>query len=305
MLIERPGSSMTQLSSDGSSASADDIVGPPSPPTNSPPFSSWNTPSKSQIPRCTSYKSKFTSSDSLSGNKSVSQGGGRRAWNAGPGLQGEYRSRRSSISDAMEGRKISRSRSATSEGGFQALLRKDPAPVRPFVRSSATRQPSDAPVGKNTWNGRSRPRDYPPLNADAFRPPSGVRSVRSASASPATTRKVFTSAPPTPANRSPKRSNPVSSAQSPSLPSEILNKLPDFSGDKDAEILAKLEGFVSNYRAYVLDKLAAEGRSPPLELTERWDKESEDATLKDLKYVPLKATPRKAGLGSRIPAPVF
>lgn len=254
-----------------------------------------------------SSKSKSPSCENLSkrNNKYKSSADyGRKAWNNGIGFRNETTRRNPSV-DSFDGQKISRSNSSVSDGGFEFMLQKE-IPTRQSARLGNNRVHAPVKYTKSAWNGRNQ-HNYSTLGSEPVRPPKGaIRSARSASASPATTRKSYTSsAPTTPGNRSPKRPNFNASVLAPVLPPTILNELPNVNGgDKDAEILAQLEGFVNNYRAYVLDKLASEGRTLPPDLVES-EKENDVSSQKNQDYKSLKATPRKAGVGSRIPAPVF
>ena len=332
VISERPESSMTQMSSEGSSMSTEDSVNtPPRSPTNhtntTPSYpltdatNTWSPPSqkqskasatspKSKIPFIDTLKSPFlvnkkSKKTSLPEDKSPS----KPAWNSGPGGRRNSEDR---------GNRISRSRSATSEGGLMMLGRDSPA--RQSLRPS-TRRPSGGSFGsiqaKNTWNGRAS-RERPSINADTYRPPTTPRTVRSASASPATNRRHFGhSAPATPVNRSPKRSAPGSTLTSPTGGAPLLRQLADL--DPDENTLLCIKDIYDSLRARVSQNLAAEGKSLPPELaqeyTSSWinahvssDSQSLDSKPNAVSTSPsnsLKITPRKDGVGSRIPAPTF
>lgn len=254
------------------------------------PPSSVNSISKYKPSLVDNFLQKKPKSKSLSGVEPYFRNG-----------ESEFKKSKSSVLDDIAGRKISRSLSTTSMNGSQTNLRKD------YNNHMHSRFSSKASNGKSTWNGRCRPKEYSFISSsDCNKYTNGVRSVRSASASPGITRKTYSFSTPSTPCSSPKKSAPNQSNTSNSpLPSKLLSKLTNFDGD-DTEVLAQLEGFVNNYRAYVLDKLAAEGRSLPPELADDdWCKAEDSLRSRDIKYSSLKATPRKAGLGSRIPAPVF
>lgn len=331
-MIERPESSMTQMSSEGSSMSTEESVNtPPRSPTNTivnPPnyplsdaTNTWSPPSqikknsssipKSKIPFVDSLKGPFMGSKkskktSLPEEKSPS----KPAWNSGPGLRRSSEDRGSRI--------ISRSRSATSEGGLMMLGRESPTrqPLRPSTRRPSV---SGGPQGKNTWNGRAS-RERPSLTADTYKPPTH-RTVRSASASPATTRRHFGhSAPATPLNRSPKRSAPGSTLTSPTTSGPVLKQLADLEPDENT--LLCIKDIYDSLRAKVSESLAAEGKSLPPELAQEYTTSWVNAHVSssgsqslDPKInvnigttspnSSLKVAPRKSGVGSRIPAPTF
>ncbi|XP_068205856.1 LOW QUALITY PROTEIN: GAS2-like protein pickled eggs [Palaemon carinicauda] len=332
-ILERPESSMTQMSSEGSSMSTEDSVNtPPRSPTNpttttpsypltdatntwSPPSQkqnniSSNTP-KSKIPFIDTLKSPFlvnkkSKKTSLPEEKSPS----KPAWNSGPGVRRNSEDR---------GNRISRSRSATSEGGLMMLGRESVS--RQSLRPSS-RRPSGSfgsMQAKNTWNGRAS-RERPSLTADTYKPPTTPRTVRSASASPATTRRHFGhSAPVTPVNRSPKRSAPGSTLTSPTSGGPLLQQLADLEPDENT--LLCIKDIYDSLRAKVSQNLAAEGKSLPPELaqeyTNSWVNAHVSSESQSLDSKPntsctsttanssLKITPRKDGGGSRIPAPTF
>ena len=324
---------MTQVSSEGSTVSTDDLGVPPTPPRSPPastdsngvpvPPPSWNdpsSPSQNKSPNNNKNKSKIPFFDSINSRfmgqkktkKSHNMSEDRPKWNSGPGLRKneDFGSlRRKSITDLSSsgGRTISRSRSATSEGGFQTLGRD--TPLRQSNRSPSCRPHQSSGYGKLTWSGSRAARDRAPLTADTYKPPPGNRSIRSASASPASVRRHFgTSAPTTPVNRSPKRSAPTSSIGSPTkpLPNHLLKDIPTLAAaEPNIEILAHLEDLVNSYRARVLQTYTAEGKSLPPELADdiTWDK-GEGKSPCSLPNIP-KVTPRKASAGSRIPAPTF
>lgn len=235
------------------------------------------------------------------------------AWNSGPGLRRNSEDRGSRV--------ISRSRSATSEGGLKMLGRE--SPTRQSTRPSSRRPSvSGASQGKNTWNGRAS-RERPSLTADTYKPPTTPRTVRSASASPATTRRhIGHSAPVTPLNRSPKRSAPGSSLTSPVSSGPVLKQLADLEADENT--LLCIKDIYNSLRAKVSESLAAEGKSLPPELdqdyTSSWISAhvpgSQSQSVSPKLHVNYgtstvspssshKVTPRKAGVGSRIPAPTF
>ncbi|KAK7074166.1 Growth-Arrest-Specific Protein 2 Domain [Halocaridina rubra] len=328
--LERPESSMTQMSSEGSSMSTEDSVNtPPRSPTNpttTPSYpltdatNTWSpssqtpksisSPPKSKIPFIDSFKSPFLASkkskkNSLPEEKSPS----KPAWNSGPGVRRNSEDR---------GHRISRSRSATSEGGLMTLGRDSPA--RQSLRPSA-RRPSGGSCGmssKNTWNGRAS-RERPTLSADTYKPPTTPRTVRSASASPATTRRHFGhSAPVTPLNRSPKRSAPGSTLTSPTSGGPLLQQLADL--DPDENTLLCIKDIYDSLRAKVCQNLAAEGKTLPPELAQEYTSSwvnahvssesqslnsGQDTSTPSNPNNSVKITPRKSGVGSRIPAPTF
>ena len=324
---------MTQVSSEGSTVSTDDLGVPPTPPRSPPATSSttngmpinqpsWTDPSsplknktpnpktKSKIPFFDSINTKFMGQKKSKKSSSIGDDG-RPKWNAGPGARknDDYGSlRRKSITDldSPGGRTISRSRSATSEGGFHSLGRD--TSLRQSNRSPSCRpQVNSSGYGKNTWSGSRMARERVPLSADTYKPPSGVRSIRSASASPATARRHFgTSAPSTPVNRSPKRSAPASSLGSPTKPSpnSFMHDINNITAEPNIQILAHLEDLVNSYRARVLQSFNAEGKSLPPELADdySWD----NADQKPHSSLPnVRVNPRKASAGSKIPAPTF
>lgn len=337
--LERPESSMTQMSSEGSSMSMEESVNTPprSPtnPSNNPPHypstnpshyplsdatNTWSPPQTKPNP-CNIPKSKIPFIDSIKGpfmgckksKKTTLQpeqktpSPAKPAWNSGPGLRRNSEDHGSRI--------ISRSRSATSEGGLMMLGRE--SPTRQSLRPTSRRQSSSVgPQGKNTWNGRAS-RERPNLTSDTYKPPptSANRTVRSASASPATTRRHFGhSAPVTPLNRSPKRSAPGSTLTSPVTSRPVLKQLADLEADENT--LLCIKDIYDSLRAKVSESLAAEGKSLPPELaqdyTSSWvnahGSQSLDPKL-EVSYgspnTPLKPAPRKSGVGSRIPAPTF
>ncbi|XP_047475124.1 GAS2-like protein pickled eggs [Penaeus chinensis] len=333
-ILERPESSMTQMSSEGSSMSTEDSVHtPPRSPTNTtttaPHYpltdatNTWSPPSqvkhknssigtpRSKIPFIDTLKSPFVNNKkSKKAPLPEEKSPGKPAWNAGPGV------RRNSL-DRGE-RVISRSRSATSEGGLIMLGRDSPA--RQSFRPSA-RRPSGGscgPTGKNTWNGRAS-RERPSLTADTYKPPTTPRTVRSASASPATTRRqVGHSAPATPLNRSPKRSAPASTLTSPTGGGPLLQQLADLEPDENT--LLCIKDIYDSLKARVSESLAAEGKSLPPELsqdyTNSWVTAHVSSGSRSLDPKPsasasngppgsVRITPRKSGVGSRIPAPTF
>ncbi|XP_069937295.1 GAS2-like protein pickled eggs isoform X2 [Cherax quadricarinatus] len=331
-MIERPESSMTQMSSEGSSMSTEESVNtPPRSPTNAiatPHYpladatNTWSPPSqskhknssnipKSKIPFIDSLKGPFMGSKkskktSLPEEKSPS----KPAWNSGPGLRRNSEDRGSRV--------ISRSRSATSEGGLMMLGRESPSRMshRPTARRPSL---SGGPQDKNTWNGRAS-REQPRLTADTYKPPT-PRTVRSASASPATTRRHFGhSAPATPLNRSPKRSAPGSTLASPTTSGPVLKQLADLEPDENT--LLCIKDIYDSLRAKVCESLAAEGKSLPPELAQEYTSSWVNAHVSssgsqslDPKInlnvgttsptSSLKVAPRKSGVGSRIPAPTF
>ncbi|XP_050719427.1 serine/arginine repetitive matrix protein 2-like [Eriocheir sinensis] len=333
-MLERPESSMTQISSEGSSMSTEDSVNtPPRSPTgastNPPNYplsdttNTWSPPqnkhstssiSKSRLPFIEPIKgpymgTKKSKKTSLSEDTSPA----KPAWNSGPGMRRNSEDRGSRV--------ISRSRSATSDGGLKMLGRE--SPTRQSLRPSSRRPSSSSgPQGKNTWNGRAS-RERPSLTADTYKPPATPRTVRSASASPATTRRHFGhSAPVTPLNRSPKRSAPSSSLTSPVSSGPVLKQLADLEADENT--LLCIKDIYDSLRAKVSESLAAEGKSLPPELsqdyTSSWisahvsGRESQSldpkvntscGTSTTSPSSSLKVTPRKAGVGSRIPAPTF
>ncbi|XP_037777093.1 GAS2-like protein pickled eggs [Penaeus monodon] len=333
-ILERPESSMTQMSSEGSSMSTEDSVHtPPRSPTNTtttaPHYpltdatNTWSPPSqvkhknssigtpRSKIPFIETLKSPFINNKkSKKASLPEEKSPGKPAWNAGPGV------RRNSL-DRGE-RVISRSRSATSEGGLVMLGRDSPA--RQSFRPSARRQSggSCGPTGKNTWNGRAS-RERPSLTADTYKPPTTPRTVRSASASPATTRRqVGHSAPATPLNRSPKRSAPASTLTSPTGGGPLLQQLADLEPDENT--LLCIKDIYDSLKARVSESLAAEGKSLPPELsqdyTNSWVTAHVSSGSRSLDPKPsasasngppgaVRITPRKSGVGSRIPAPTF
>ncbi|KAL7648732.1 UNVERIFIED_CONTAM: hypothetical protein RMT77_000639 [Armadillidium vulgare] len=225
----------------------------------------------------------------------------RRPSNVNPRTRNDS-SRKFGTSDTLDSQKISRSDSTVSDGGLEYM----------FQKEGGTRQPPrlgngriHAPIksSRTAWNGCNGRNSYSSASSEINRPPRGTRSTRSASASPAMSRKSFTSSEPsTPGNGSPKR--PSLGPFAPVVPSDILHKLPNVTGDNDAEILAQLEGFVNNYRAYVVEKLTSEGKSIPADLALP-ERENDESSRKNSKFGSLRATPRKDGVGSRIPAPVF
>ncbi|KAK4296683.1 hypothetical protein Pmani_030840 [Petrolisthes manimaculis] len=326
--LERPESSMTQMSSEGSSMSMEESVNtPPRSPTNpstNPPHyplsdatNTWSPPQTKPNP-CNTPKSKIPFIDSIKGpfmgskkSKKTSQpeqkSPAKPAWNSGPGLRRNSEDHGSRI--------ISRSRSATSEGGLMMLGRESPS--RQSLRPSSRRQSSSVgPQGKNTWNGRAS-RERPSLTSDTYKLPINnvTRTVRSASASPASSRRhLGHSAPATPLNRSPKRSAPASTLTSPVTSGPVLKQLADLEADENT--LLCIKDIYDSLRAKVSESLAAEGKSLPPELaqdyTSSWvnahGSQSLDPKL-EVNYVSpnnsLKVTPRKSGVGSRIPAPTF
>lgn len=333
-MLERPESSMTQMSSEGSSMSTEDSVNtPPRSPTSAstnPPHyplsdatNTWSPPQtkhtpssvpKSKLPYADPIKGPFMGSKkckktSLPEDTSPA----KPAWNSGPGLRRSSEDRGSRV--------ISRSRSATSEGGLKMLGRE--SPTRQSTRPSSRRPSvSGASQGKNTWNGRAS-RERPSLTADTYKPPTTPRTVRSASASPATTRRhIGHSAPVTPLNRSPKRSAPGSSLTSPVNSGPVLKQLADLEADENT--LLCIKDIYNSLRAKVSESLAAEGKSLPPELdqdyTSSWISAhvpgSQSQSVSPKLHVNYgtstvspssshKVTPRKAGVGSRIPAPTF
>ncbi|KAG7171534.1 GAS2-like protein pickled eggs-like [Homarus americanus] len=333
-IIERPESSMTHMSSEGSSMSTEDSVNtPPRSPTNpttTPPHyplsdttNTWSPPSQNKQKHSSSIpKSKIPFIDSLKGpfmgtkkSKKTSvpeeKSPSKPAWNSGPGLRRNSEDRGSRI--------ISRSRSATSEGGLMMLGRESPSrqPLRPTARRPSS---SGGPQGKNTWNGRAS-RERPSLTTDTYKPPTTPRTVRSASASPATTRRHFGhSAPVTPLNRSPKRSAPGSTLTSPTSSGPVLKQLADL--DPDENTLLCIKDIYDSLRAKVSESLAAEGKSLPPELAQEYTTSWVNAHVSSSGSQSLdpkinvnggtsspnsshKVAPRKAGVGSRIPAPTF
>lgn len=333
-MIERPESSMTHMSSEGSSMSTEDSVStPPRSPTNpmtNPPHypladttNTWSPPSQNKLKSSSGIpKSKVPFIDSLKGpfmgskkSKKTSlpeeNSPSKPAWNSGPGLRRNSEDRGS--------RMISRSRSATSEGGLMMLGRESPS--RQSFRPSARRPSgSSGPQGKNTWSGRAS-RERPSLTADTYKPPTTPRTVRSASASPATTRRhIGHSAPATPLNRSPKRSAPGSTLTSPVSSGPVLQQLADLEPDENT--LLCIKDIYDSLRAKVSQSLAAEGKSLPPELAQEYTNSWVNAHVSssgsqslDPKInvnvestspnSSLKVTPRKDGVGSRIPAPTF
>lgn len=331
---ERPESSMTQMSSEGSSMSTEESVNtPPHSPTsastnlpNYPLSDATNTWSPPQNKDSTSSisKSKLPFTDSIKGSYMGSKKSkktslpeeaspAKPAWNSGPGLRRNSEDRGSRV--------ISRSRSATSDGGLKMLGRE--SPTRQSLRPTSRRPSSSGgPQGKNTWNGRAS-RERPSLTAETYKPPATPRTVRSASASPATTRRhLGHSAPVTPQNRSPKRSAPNSSLTSPVRSGPVLKQLADLEADENT--LLCIKDIYDSLRAKVSESLAAEGKSLPPELsqdyTSSWisahvsGRESQTldsklntncGTSTTSPSSSLKVTPRKAGVGSRIPAPTF
>uniref|UniRef100_A0A6A7G5X4 GAS2-like protein 2 isoform X1 n=2 Tax=Hirondellea gigas TaxID=1518452 RepID=A0A6A7G5X4_9CRUS len=345
-LNERPESSMTHTSSEGSTVSTDDLGVPPTPP-RSPPAgdtasahcltdhaSLSSTPGvRSHIPQLS--RGRLTSTESLNkvmGQKKKKNSIGeedRPAWNSGPGNKKEDMKRRGSCADLSSGYSISRSRSTTSETGFHSLTRN--TPVRKSLSAS---RPSGSGnrlnelvpnTGKCTWNGRTG-RGRPQVNSESYRPPALPRGVRSASASPGPIRRNFGhSAPVTPQTRSPEQSAPNSNLNSPThsiaLPDIIRQNVPDLgeiNSKPTVEMLAQLERLVNVYRVKVLDHFAEEGKVPPPELADdfscSWVRGTQSLTNSPKKTPrskrtedkpALKVTPRRDGLGSRIPAPTF
>ena len=285
-------------------------------------------------------RSKVTSTESL--NKGMGQkkkkgslSDSRPAWNSGIGNKRDDAKRRGSCADLSTGYPISRSRSTNSEGGFNSLTRNVPArkslsATRPSGSNSrlneSTNSNKQSGTGKWTWNGRSS-RGRPPVNNDMYKPPAPPpRGVRSASASPGPARRNFGhSAPVTPQTRSPKQSAPNSNLGSPThskqLPDFIKQKvsdLHDINSQPSVAMLAQLEDLVNSYRAKVLDHYAEEGKAPPPELKNdfscSWARDTQSLTSSPKKTLrgshkenspPVKVTPRRDGLGSRIPAPTF
>lgn len=334
-VLERPESSMTQNSSEGSSMSTEDSVNtPPRSPTNptttTPSYpltdatNTWVPPPsqpqnkttssipKSKIPFIDTLKSPFlVNKKSKKNSLPEEKPGSKPAWNSGPGVRRNSEDR---------GNRISRSRSATSEGGLMMLGRDSPA--RQSLRPSGRRPSgsSSAISAKNTWNGRAS-RERPSITSDTYKPPTTPRTVRSASASPATTRRHFGhSAPVTPVNRSPKRSAPGSTLTSPTSGGPVLKLLADI--DPDENTLLCIKDIYFSLRERVSQNLAAEGKSLPPELAQEYTsswvnahvpgEESESLNPKPnvscTTTTPnnsIKITPRKAGVGSRIPAPIF
>ncbi|CAL4112518.1 unnamed protein product [Meganyctiphanes norvegica] len=328
---DRPESVMTQLSSEGSSMSTDGNSPPSSPinnKSNSPladKTNTWNQ-SKSTIksPKNSTSKSKIPFIETLknfaSGNKKPKKSCAQEerpvhpAWNSGPGVA---RQRAHSVGT---GRSISRSRSATSEGGFINMARdaRDMPPIN-TVRSPSRRSignTSGYSNGKNTWSGRAS-RERPTLTADTFRPPA-PKTVRSASASPATTRRQFgTPMTSVSTNHTPKRSAPnrtypynnTSTVTTPTTPTSILDQLADL--DADESTLLCIKDIYNSLRAKVSENLAAEGKTLPPELchdyTSSWINAHSTTGSQSLDSTsdPHNISPRKDGVGSRIPKPTF
>ena len=332
---ERPESSMTHTSSEGSTVSTDDLGVPPTPP-RSPPAGDHMmadhhlnpTPksSLSQPQRPARSKGLMVDGKSMGQKKkipsSVSPHTGRPAWNSGLGNSGLAKGReemkRRSSSDLSGGYAISRSRSTNSEGGFQSLSRNTPARKSLSATRSSKSQDPPNQTGKWTWTGRGN-RGRPPVNNDSYRPPAPQRGVRSASASPGPIRRNFGhSAPVTPHTRSPKTSAPNSNLASPTHANfKKIPDIPDMGGEPSVSMLAQLEELVNSYRARVLDHYAEEGKAPPPTLANdfscSWARDTQSLTnspkktlrANQLEPPPVKITPRKDGLGSRIPAPTF
>ncbi|CAL4121635.1 unnamed protein product [Meganyctiphanes norvegica] len=342
---ERPESVMTQLSSEGSTMSTEDVGNtPPRSPTHlnktSNPLSdttnTWNhSPSKSRSStniKAPTPKSKIPYMESLrniqSNNKKTKKTSipdepsnkvhHPHAWGAGPGQK--EKQRRNSVGS---GQTLSRSRSATSEGGLMTLTRDSPAVC--VNRSPAHRRTgsSGGDNNKGSWSGRTS-KERPTMHADMFRPPA-PRNCRSASASPATTRRRFgSSAPATPIMRSPKRSAPSSTITSPTRTGPVLDQLADLEPDENT--LLCIKDIYDSLRAKVSESLAAEGKSLPPELnhdyTSSWINAHSPSGSKSLEHTKthsktnsnthlnlsspgVKASPRKDGGASRIPKPTF
>lgn len=135
------------------------------------------------------------------------------------------------------------------------------------------------------------------------------------------------SAPVTPQTQSPKQSAPNSNLGSPThttnkLPEFIKHQVPelsDINSKPSVEMLEQLEQLVNSYRVRVLDHFAEEGKPPPAALADdfscSWARDTQSLTsspkkvprmhLKDDSKSKAIFSPRRDGLGSRIPAPVF
>lgn len=337
--IDRPESVMTQLSSEGSSMSTDEVGNsPPRTPVNNKTSSpladatnTWNqsinelknmkntTSSKSKIPFIETLKN-FASSNKKSKKSPPKEEKQplHPPWNCGAPL----RQRAHSVGT---GRSISRSRSATSEGGLMNMTRdsRDMPPVAGTLRSTSRRLSGNTTGysngynnGKNTWNGRAS-RERPSLTADTFRPPA-PKTVRSASASPVTARRQFgTPTSTTSLTRTPKRSTPNTTSQykstptvtTPTSPSSILDQLADL--DPDQNTLLCIKDIYNSLRAKVSENLAAEGKSLPPELchdyTSSWINAHSNTGSQslDISSDPYSISPRKDSGESRIPKPTF
>lgn len=261
-------------------------------------------------------------------NKKKNQERNQPAWNSNTSSASIKRGdgkRRGSCTDLSGGYPISRSRSTNSENGFQSLSRNTPA--RKSLSACRTSKRAVEPPTRNqgTWNGRSS-RGHTPVNSDMYKPPSMPRGFRSASASPGPVRRnIGHSAPVTPQTRSPKTSAPNSNLVSPT----DKDKLPDFlrqqvtglsdvSSKPSVEMLQQLENLVNSYRVKVLDHFAEEGKEPPPELADdfscSWVRNAQSLTSSPKKVAhpspareasSPKFTPRRSGLGSRIPGPTY
>ena len=335
---------MTQTSSEGSTVSTDDLGVPPTPP-RSPPVNDATDcladasqgprtliPQPNHLPRTRLNSMNAVAKISVEKVKksSMPTDPSRPAWNSGPGPKKEDMKRRGSCADLSGGYAISRSRSTNSENGFHSLTRNQPARKSlsaSRTSGSGTRLNESGSTGKWTWNGRGS-RGRPPVNTDVYKPPAPPpRGVRSASASPGPIRRNFGhSAPVTPQTRSPKHSAPNSNLGSPvhatnKLPDFIKHQVPEFSENNPkptVEMLEQLEQLVNSYRVRVLDHFAEEGMPPPPTLADdfscSWARDTQSLTSSpkktprsvrtDVKPQP-KLTPRRDGLGSRIPAPIF
>ena len=324
---------MTHTSSEGSTLSADDLGVPPTPPrsppaaddrSSRPHMSQPNPPPRTKVPAPDAY------------NKSMGQkkkkgpdctgGVSRPAWNSSLKPKEDMK-RRGSHTDISGGYAISRSRSTNSESGFQGLTRNSPARKSlSATRSSSTSQPrANGSPAKWSWSGRGNSRTRPPVNNEVYKPPAPPRGVRSASASPGPIRRNFGhSAPVTPQTRSPKTSAPNSNLGSPThggvkkIP-DLVSDITDHAAEPSVTMLAQLEDLVNSYRARVLDHYAEEGKAPPAALANdfscSWARDTQSLTnspkrnirsnAQQLEPPALKVTPRKSGLGSRIPAPTF
>ncbi|XP_018017415.2 GAS2-like protein pickled eggs [Hyalella azteca] len=326
---ERPESSMTQTSSEGSSVSADDFGMPSTPPRSPSDLHSFSRTSAPQAPPRTKNSPASVAAKNAAAKKkktTVPCETSRPAWNLAPSPKKKEPKRRGSCADLSAGYPMSRSRSTNSDNGFQSLSRNIPA--RKSLSACRTNKNTVEPPVRNpgTWNGRTSA-GRATVNTDMYRPPASPRGFRSASASPGPVRRnMGHSAPVTPQTRSPKSSTPNSNLASPThlddLPDYLqqqVSGLSDVTSKPSVEMLQQLENLVNSYRVKVLDHFAEEGKEPPSHLADdfscSWVRNAHSLTNSPKKIprplqpsserpVP-KLTPRRDGLGSRIPAPVY
>ncbi|KAF2364763.1 Gas2-related domain [Trinorchestia longiramus] len=326
--LERPESSMTHTSSEGSTVSADDFGSTSTPPRSPSDLRSFSSNSRTHAPQAPPRSKNSPANVAVrnaAAKKKKTPDNSRPAWNSGSNAKNEEPKRRGSCADLFGGYPIGRSRSTNSENGFQSLNRNVPA-RKSLSASRPSKRAVESPArNQGTWNGRSS-RGRTAVNSDMYRPPASPRGVRSASASPGPARRNFGhSAPVTPQTRSPKTSAPNSNLASPTqlphLPNFLqqqVSGLSDVTSKPSVEMLQQLENLVNSYRVKVLDHFAEEGKEPPPQLADdfscSWVRNAHSLTNSPKKSVRPQApsdrptpklTPRRDGMGSRIPAPTY